>query len=175
MAVGVTVQLDAVFPAQVPPPQAKEVAVGEHMALSVEVRPEGTLEGLADSVQTGAVDGMPAPVTGTARGLPTALVVTMMEAARVSTAWGVNVTLSVQLAEAASVAPQLWVTPNMLPMVLPIAVIDKAALPELVRVMLRPELVDPTSWLENINQVGFNVTAGAAGATPVCTFGERVA
>lgn len=80
---------------------------------------------------------------------------------------GVKVTLIVQLAPAATEAPQLFVAAKS-----PLAAmleISKAALPELVSVTVCTALVEPTGVLANERLVGKTVTAGASPVRPtVC-------
>jgi hypothetical protein len=119
------------------------VAVGLQLAVNVEARPDGTLAGLAVSVQTGALGAaMPAPLTAKALGLAASLLAMLIELVLVCTAEGVKVTFKVQLADAAKEA-QLWVTAKTLPMLLVIPLIVRVALPELVRVTDRAALVAP--------------------------------
>ena len=78
---------------------------------------------------------------------------------------GVNVTDSVQLAVAARLAPQLWLTakPDVAVM------LDRlsAAVPVLVKVMLRAVEVMFTVWLPKANDAGASATAGTGTGAPV--------
>ncbi len=80
---------------------------------------------------------VPVPVRLTLCGLPAALSVRVIAAARVPLAAGVKVTLIVQLAPTATLDPQLldWAKSLALAPVSARLVRLKAALPELVRVM----------------------------------------
>jgi hypothetical protein len=125
-----------------------------------------TVEGAAVSVQTGALDAMPVPLTFTLWGLPAALLATDTELDMLVAEAGLNVTLTVQDPLAATLEPQLCVTPNTL-LALAMLLIVSAALPVLVSVTLRAALVVPTVWLVNVSAVGFRDTAGAAAALTV--------
>jgi hypothetical protein len=81
---------------------------------------------------------VPVPERLTVWGLPAALSVMVSEAARLPLAGGVKVTLIVQLAPAATLAPQLLVwakSPGFVPVSARLVML-KAALPEFVRVMV---------------------------------------
>lgn len=87
-----------------------------------------TVEGVAVSVQTGALDAMPVPLTFTLWGLPVALL-------------AINIELNVVVAEA-GLDPQLCVTPNtLLALVMPLIV--RVALPVLVSAKVLAALVLP--------------------------------
>lgn len=80
-------------------------------------------------------------------GLPVPLSVTLRAALRAPLAVGVNVTLMVQLAPAATLDPQLLVWPKSPALVPPIAMLEivRAVLPVFVRVTLCAALVDSTA------------------------------
>jgi hypothetical protein len=85
----------------------------------------------------------PVPERLTAWGLPEALSVTTMDAARLPLAEGVKVTLMVQLAPAATLDPQLLVwakSPALVPETAMLVML-KATLPELVRMTVLAVLV----------------------------------
>lgn len=101
-----------------------------------------------DRFATGPV---PLPVSDTACGLSVASSITVKVAALVPTAAGLKVTLTVQLAPAARLDPQVLVwakslgsVPRML-----MLVNDRVALPVFLRVTDWAELVDPINWLLN--------------------------
>jgi hypothetical protein len=86
--------------------------------------------------ETPATVEVPIPVRLTVWGLPVALSVTTMVAARLPLAAGEKVTLMVQLAPAATLDPQLLIwakSPALLPETAMLVML-KATLPELVRV-----------------------------------------
>jgi hypothetical protein len=94
--------------------------------------PKATLE--EETLATGA---SPVPERGTVWGLPTALSATMTAAVRVPAAAGLKVTLMVQLAPAATLAPQLLVWAKSLAFAPETAtlVTFRSPLPVLVRVI----------------------------------------
>ena len=83
------------------------MAAGLQLAVRVEVPFLRIDAGLAVSVQMGALEAMPAPLTVTLCGLPDASLVTVIAPNRVPTETGVNVTLMLQDAPAAKLGPQL--------------------------------------------------------------------
>jgi hypothetical protein len=104
----------------------------------------------------------PVPVRPTACGLPVALSAILIEAVRVPAAVGLNVTLIVQFAVAASDAGQVLVwakSPALVPVTLTLVIVN-AALPLLVSVMLCAALVVPTVCELKVKLVGASVTAG---------------
>jgi hypothetical protein len=118
------------------------------------------------NVTIGALAAAPVPVRGTLCGLPAALSATLTFAARAPVAVGLNVTLIVQFAFAASVAGltgQVFVcakSPAFAPVIeTPVIVI--AALPEFVSVMVCAALVVPCACDANVNDVGAKLATGA--------------
>jgi hypothetical protein len=108
----------------------------------------------------------PVPVRLTLCGLPLALSVTVSDAVRVPDADGVNVTLIVQLAPAATLLPQLLVwakSPEFVPL-MPMFEMSNVAFPVLERVTFWGVLVVPVYCWPNERLDGESVTAGA---TPV--------
>jgi O-antigen ligase len=86
----------------------------------------------------------------------------LTEAERLPLAEGVNVTLMVQLAPAATELPHVFVCAKLLPLV-PLTVrlvIRKAALPVLLSMTVRAVLVLLTGWLPKPRLVGERLTAG---------------
>jgi hypothetical protein len=147
-------------------PEFVSVELCEALALPT-VRPANVrLVGL--SVTAGAV---PVPVNATACGLPDALFVIETLAERLPAAPGVNVTEMEQLDPAAIVlgaTGQVLDCPKSAAFV-PVTempLIERAALPELVRVTRRGVLALPTRWPPNARLVGASDTAGADGAAP---------
>ena len=122
------------------------------------------------SVTAGA-ETVPVPESATLCGLPAALSLIVTLALRLPVAVGENVTLSVQVAPAASVlglSGQVFVcakSPALAPLT-PMLLIVNAAVPLLVSVTDFAALVVPTSWLPKLSDVGLSVTPGA-GVTPV--------
>jgi hypothetical protein len=119
-------------------------------------------------VTAGDVTVTPVPDTGTDSGLSPALSVIVTLAERAPDAVGVKVTVIVQFAPAASDAGQVFVCEKSVEFV-PVAAIElivSAAFPVLVSVTPWDALVVPTVWLENVNEAGLRLTAGAV-ATPV--------
>jgi hypothetical protein len=96
-------------------------------------------------------------------GLPAALSVRVRAAVKDPLAAGVNVTLTVQLAPAATLDPQLLVSAKSLGFVPVIAmlVMLKAALPVLFRVTGWAALVVPAVWLAKERLAGERLTTGA--------------
>ena len=75
---------------------------------------------------------------------------------------GVNVTLIVQLAPAATLVPQVLVwakSPALVPLRVMLVML-RVALPLLVRVTELAALVVPTAWLPKLRLVGERLTAG---------------
>ena len=107
----------------------------------------------------------PVPVSGTVRGLPLALSVTVMVPVRAPVAVGVNVTLIVQVIPAGSDAPHVFVSAKSPELV--IEVIFSARLPLFFSVIvLAGELGVFTSWLPKSKLVGIRTATGAF-AVPV--------
>jgi len=125
-----------------------------------------TVVGAALSVKSGGVF-VPVPVSVTVWGLPAALSVMVNVPGRVPVAVGVNVTLIVQFAFAASVAgsvPQVFVCAKS-PEVA-IVLIVKLPVPVFVSVTVCAGLVVLSSWLLKVRVVGASITAGV-GFAPV--------
>jgi len=112
---------------------------------------------VAERLTSGA--GAPTPESRTVCGLPGALSVTASEPLLLPEAVGVNVTLILQLAPAATLAPQLFIWAKAPVSVIP--VIARGAVPVLVRVTACAALVVPAAWLAKLTVVGKSVTAGA--------------
>ena len=108
-----------------------------------------------------ATGGMPVPESGTVCGLFGALSVIVMLPVRNPSCVGVNLTLIMQLAPAASVLPHGFelVTCAKSPLVA-MLVMFSVAFPELVSVTFFPVEVVFTTVLPNISEVGTRVTAG---------------
>ena len=107
----------------------------------------------------------PVPVSGTVRGLPLALSVTVMVPARAPVAVGVNVTLIVQVIPAASDVPHVFVSAKSPEPV--IEAIFSTRLPLFFSVIvLAGELAVVTSWLPKSKLVGVRTATGAF-AVPV--------
>ncbi len=108
--------------------------------------------------------GLPVPVPEkvTDCGLPVALSVRVRAAVKDPLAAGVKVTLIVQLAPAATLAPQLLVCAKSLGLVpvMAILVMLKAALPVLFRVTDWAALEVPTAWLAKVRLAGERLAAG---------------
>jgi hypothetical protein len=164
VSTGVTLQLAVVLATQVPPVQLYDVGELVQLAVSVEDPARDTLLGFGTRVQIGAPAGTPTPLTATACGLPVALSVTRIELDVVTAVAGLKVTFRVQLALAARLEPQSFVTANTL-LALAMLVMVSAALPVLVRVTVLVALVVPTFWLAKVRVVGLSVTPGALAAT----------
>jgi hypothetical protein len=111
--------------------------------------------------ETLATRAVPVPERLTFWGLPVALSVMVSEAARLPLAEGLKVTLIVQVAPAATELPQLLVWAKSLALVPETAMLVtlKAALPELVRVIVWAVLVAPTVWLAKVRLVGERLVA----------------
>ena len=106
---------------------------------------------------------MPLPDKLTACGLPLALSLMLSEAVSLPLAVGVNVTLIVQLAPAASELPQVlvWAKALALAPVIATLVMLNVAVPLFVRVTVEAALLVPTAWLLKETLVGERLTAGA--------------
>ena len=113
------------------------------------------------------VGAVPVPVRLTVWGLPVALSVRVTAAVRDPLAAGVKVTLIVQLAPAATLAPQLLVCAKSLAFAPEIArlVTLKDVLPEFVKVIVWAVLVVPREWLPKARLV--EETNSAAALVPV--------
>jgi len=112
-----------------------------------------------------SVKSDPVPVSGTVRGLPLALSVTVMVPVRAPIAVGVNVTLIVQVIPAGSDAPHVFVSAKSPELV--IEVIFSTRLPLFFSVIvLAGELGVDTSWLPKSKLVGVRTATGAF-AVPV--------
>ena len=108
----------------------------------------------------------PVPERLTVCGLPLALSVMLTEAVRLPLAEGLNVTLIVQLALAATELPHVLVWTKSLALV-PVSarlVMLKAALPVLLRVRVWAALVVPTDWLAKVRLVGERLATPAVPA-----------
>jgi len=111
----------------------------------------------------------PVPERVAVCGLPVALSVRVTEAAKDPLAAGMNVTLTVQLAPAATLPPQLLLcakSPGFAPVSLMLLML-KAALPVLLSVEVWAELVVPTAWLPKARVVGDKLAVGCPTPTPV--------
>src|SRR5580700_10617296 len=102
-------------------------------------------------------------MSATVCGLPAELSDTEMLAWRVPEAVGLKVTLIVQLVAAASELPQVlvWAKSPLLVPTMPMLLMVKVALPELLRVTVLAALVVPTAWFANETLVGDRPTTGA--------------
>ena len=111
----------------------------------------------------------PVPARATDCGLPVALSVKVSVALKDPLAAGVKVTLILQLAPAATLDPQLFVSAKSLGFVpaIEIAVILKAALPELLNVTVWAELVVATVWLAKVRLDGERLATGAGSGSEV--------
>src|SRR5690242_11413537 len=113
---------------------------------------------------------MPVPLSATVCGLAGASSVKERDALRAPVAVGAKVTLTVQVALTATVAPVqvsalLPKSPALVP-VKPTEVICKLVLPLLVTVTVWAGLVVPVPWLPKLRLVGLKLVPGAR-ATPV--------
>jgi hypothetical protein len=109
----------------------------------------------------------PLPPKFTTCGLPAALSLMVMEPVRLPAAVGVNVTLMVQLAPTAKLAPQVLSCAKS-----PVAtmlVIIKAAEPVLLNVTACGALVVPKGWLEKVRLMTDKLTTGAGRPSPAST------
>ena len=118
----------------------------------------------AERLTTGAEAAAPVPVRLTDCGLPEALSVMLKVPVRIPEAVGVNVTLMVQLAPAATELPQVSVSAKS-PLA-EILVIVKVAEPVLLSVTVCAALVVPTVWLAKVIEVAERL-AVVVGAVPV--------
>jgi hypothetical protein len=107
---------------------------------------------------------VPVPVRLTVWVAGLALSVIVKVAVSEPTTVGVKVTLRVQLAPSATLAPQALVSaksPLFVPAMVTLVMLS-VALPGLVSVMGAPELVVPISWLPKLYDVGERFTTGAS-------------
>ena len=102
---GVTVQVEAVVPTQVPPVQVKEVTAGLQLAVRTVDLPGATLVGTGVRVQIGTLDATPLPVRLTCGLLAGLLPLIFSVAMRPPATVGLKLTLRVQDAFGAKVAP----------------------------------------------------------------------
>src|SRR5579864_199650 len=107
----------------------------------------------------------PVPVRAMVCGLPVALSETVIVPGWLPTAMGVNVTLMVQFALAATEAPQVFVC--VYSELATILVMVNAAVPGLVSVTVCAALGVLTVWLPNARLVGDKLAAGPDAAVPV--------
>lgn len=96
------------------------------------------------------------PAKEMACGLPAALSVMVIEAIRLPSAEGVNVTLIMQFPPAATELPQLpvWAKSLALAPVISRLVIFSVALPVLLTATDCAELVEPRVWLLKVSELG---------------------
>ncbi len=123
----------------------------------------------AERLTTGAEAAAPVPVRLTDCGLPEALSVILRPPDRVPEAVGVNVTLMVQFAPAATELPQLLVCAKS-PLFVPVTAMlvrFSEALPVFESVTVCAALVVPTVWLVKVNEEAERLTTGAEAAAPV--------
>jgi hypothetical protein len=123
----------------------------------------------AERLTTGAEAAAPVPVRLTDCGLPEALSVMLRLLDRVPDAVGVNVTLMVQFAPAATELPQLLVCAKS-PLFVPVTAMlvrFSEALPVFERVTVCAALVVPTVWLVKVSEAAERLTTGAEAAAPV--------
>lgn len=113
---------------------------------------------LVEEKETAGVVCAPVPVTGTTCGLPAALSLTVTVPLALPETEGVKVTLMVQLAPAATVAPQLFVCAKFA--LAAILEIVSAAVPLLESVRDSGWLVVPSVWLPKFRLVGKKETPG---------------
>src|SRR6266851_1832291 len=142
--------------------------LGLLLGMTYQVPLEGrqTEMSLFRSPSKSAVVMMPVPTSGTVCGLPAALSVMLIEAVRVPVAVGAKVTLIVQVAPAATEAPQVFVcakSPLFVPVMAMLEIIN-AAVPVLDRLTICTALVLPTRWPPKLILAPPNTTIGA---TPV--------
>jgi len=106
--------------------------------------------------ETSAAAAAPVPERVTVWGLSVALSATLTVAVRIPPAVGLKVTLMVQWAPTATLAPQLWVRAKLVELapdtVMPVTF--KVALPVLARVIACAALVVPTAWLAKVRVEG---------------------
>jgi len=145
------------------------VSVTVCAGLAVFSASEPNVSEVGASVTAGAVAAAPVPVSGTVCGLPVALSPTETAALRAPVAVGLNVTLIVQFAFAASDAGHAFVSAKS-PGFAPVSVtpeIVSAAVPEFVSVIVCAALVVFNACDANVKVAGENPTAGAFAAAPV--------
>ena len=111
-----------------------------------------------DKLTTGAVAATAVPLSETFCGLDAPLSVNEMAPVSVPEAVGVNVTEIVQLALAARLDPQLFVSAKLAEGLMPL--IEREALPVLVKVTLCAGLVVATVWLAKVRLVDDKLTTG---------------
>lgn len=155
---GAPVQVTAIFPLRPP--------AGAMPKVYVAVWPRVRVAEVVDPEAAPSVKSAPVPVRLTACGLPLALSVMVSDAARLPLAEGVKVTLMVQLAPAATLAPQVfvWAKSPLLAPVMATPVTVSVAFPELLSVMVCAVLVLLSSWAAKVRLVG---ERDAAGPVPV--------
>jgi hypothetical protein len=127
------------------------------------------------SVTTGALAAAPVPVSGTVCGLPVALSANETAAVRAPDAVGLNVTLIVQFAFAASDAGHVFVcakSPRLVPVTVTPEIVN-AAVPVFVTVIACAGLVVFSACDANVKLVGANVTTGVLAAAPVPVSGTN--
>jgi hypothetical protein len=145
----------------VPEPPFESVMVCGPLVVFTFWFPNETLEGVSETCATPA----PLPLRGAVWGEPVALSETEINAERAPTACGVNVTVIVQLAPAATLVPHVFVWPKS-PALLPVTVIppiERGPEPPLVSVIVFGGLVVLTFWSANDKVEGLKATW----ATPV--------
>jgi hypothetical protein len=108
---------------------------------------------------------MPVPVRLTVWGLLVALSVNVSVPVVLPVAVGVKTTFTVQLAPTASELLQLSVSLN--PLLATMLLIERAAVPELLRATACALLLVPTSWLVKTRLVGEIVASGCVKPVPV--------
>jgi hypothetical protein len=116
-----------------------------------------------------ACGAVPVPVSAAVCGDPVALSTTEIEALRLPAAEGVNVTVMVQFAPAASDAPQLFDWPKLLALVpaTEMLVMVSAAVPALESVMGSAVAAVPTSVDGKASGLGLRLACGVGTAVPV--------
>jgi hypothetical protein len=168
---GVTVQVERLgAPVQVNATEPVNPPTGVMVTLKLSVLPAVTV-----CVDVGPVNpksgGVVVPVSGTVCGLPVALSVMVKVPMRVPAAVGVNVTLIVQFAFAASIAGVIGqaVVPVLVSAKSPDAAMElivRGPVPEFVSVTVCAALVVFSAWLPKVRVVGASVTAGV-GTAPI--------
>jgi hypothetical protein len=118
-----------------------------------------------ERLTTGAEAAAPVPVRLNDCGLPEALSVMLRVPMRVPDAVGVNVTLMVQLAPAATELPQVLVWAKSPLAETPVRFSE--ALPVFASVTVCAALVVPTVWLVKVSEEAERLTTGAEAAAPV--------
>jgi len=142
------------------PPLLLSVTVCAALALPTDCVPKLTL--LADRLTVGGV-ATPVPDSATVCGLPAALSVMVTDATRLPAAVGLNVTLIVQLAPPATLAPHVFVcekSPAFVPAIA-MLVIDNGP-PVLLSVIPCATLELPTDWLPKLKLLTERLTEGGA-------------